>query len=168
MTLAADSCKGHIGGTRVTCLTCRLEGTFDTVDFCENSSCMSAKVIPTGLTVRYNGYLARVPTDSNARDCTSLHMISSKSGAMYILGREADAFFILSMLIIWIRQFGTTYRQAQHALKRSREFFPDPDADKETDVDDSEHPTLEAPRCAVCRRAVTQPCWFCVQCEGVS
>lgn len=47
-----DVCKGHIGGTRVTCLTCRLEGTFDTVDFCNTLACTSAKVVPTGLTVR--------------------------------------------------------------------------------------------------------------------
>ncbi|KAJ7739936.1 hypothetical protein B0H16DRAFT_1568368 [Mycena metata] len=45
-----DSCQGHIGGSRITCLTCRLEGTFDTVDFCDDPSCMSVKVIPTGLT----------------------------------------------------------------------------------------------------------------------
>ncbi|KAJ7167639.1 hypothetical protein C8R46DRAFT_1093665 [Mycena filopes] len=42
--------QGHIGGSRITCLTCQLEGTFDTVDFCDDPSCMAAKVIPTGLT----------------------------------------------------------------------------------------------------------------------
>ncbi|KAJ7481705.1 hypothetical protein FB451DRAFT_135256 [Mycena latifolia] len=42
-----DACTGTIGGCRVTCLTCRLEDTFDTVDFCDTHSCMSAKVVPS-------------------------------------------------------------------------------------------------------------------------
>ncbi|KAJ6591176.1 hypothetical protein DFH09DRAFT_195515 [Mycena vulgaris] len=45
-----DACTGTIGGCRVTCLTCRLEDTFDTVDFCDTHSCTSVKVVPTGMT----------------------------------------------------------------------------------------------------------------------
>jgi hypothetical protein len=65
--------------------------------------------------------------------------------------------------VVHIRQFGNTYRQAQQALKKAREFFPDPDDEEKAEP---QQPTLAAPRCAVCRRTVTQPCWFCVQCEG--
>ncbi|KAJ7115777.1 hypothetical protein C8R44DRAFT_213727 [Mycena epipterygia] len=45
-----DACTGTIGGCRVTCLTCRLEDTFDSADFCDNPSCTSVKVVPTGMT----------------------------------------------------------------------------------------------------------------------
>ncbi|KAJ6561494.1 hypothetical protein DFH09DRAFT_1160085 [Mycena vulgaris] len=129
-----DACKGHIGGTRVTCLTCRLEGTFDTVDFHDNLSCLSSKVIPTGLTRHH------LPTHD----------------------------ILKVRRVVHIRQFGTTYRQAQQALKRAREFFPDPEDDAEVPKTTAQKPTLEAPRCAVCRRLATQPCWFCVQCEEPS
>ncbi|KAJ7628556.1 hypothetical protein FB45DRAFT_40380 [Roridomyces roridus] len=45
-----DACTGVIGGCRLTCLTCRLEETFDTVDFCDSQSCSTAKVVPSGMT----------------------------------------------------------------------------------------------------------------------
>lgn len=67
--------------------------------------------------------------------------------------------------VVHIRQFGKTYRQALQALKKAREFFPD-EADAKA-VESKKSTTLEPPRCAVCRRNVTQPCWFCVQCEGL-
>ncbi|KAJ7228211.1 hypothetical protein GGX14DRAFT_346568 [Mycena pura] len=133
-SVLCDSCKGHIGGTRVTCLTCRLEGTFDTVDFCDNLSCMSAKVVPTGLTRPH------LPTH--------------------------DIFKVRR--VVHIRQFGKTYRQAQEALKRAREFFPDPEHENNTKTGEAHKLALAVPRCRVCRRNVTQPCWFCVQCEEPS
>ncbi|KAJ6560408.1 hypothetical protein B0H19DRAFT_1147563 [Mycena capillaripes] len=129
--VSCDSCHGHIGGTRVTCLTCRLEGTFDTVDFCDNQSCTSVKVVPTGLTRPH------LPTHD----------------------------ILKVRRVVHIKQFGKTYRQAREALKKAREYFPDPEEDEKAAP---QKPTLEAPRCAVCRRAATQPCWFCVQCEEPS
>ncbi|KAJ6458650.1 hypothetical protein C8R47DRAFT_995099, partial [Mycena vitilis] len=128
--VSCDTCKGHIGGTRVTCLTCRLEGTFDTVDFCDNESCTSVKVVPTGLTTFQRPHL---PTHD----------------------------ILKVRRVVHIRQFGKTYRQAQEALKRARKFFADPEIDKRKS-------SLPAPRCSVCRRHATQPCWFCVQCEAPS
>ncbi|KAJ7129233.1 hypothetical protein C8R44DRAFT_776236 [Mycena epipterygia] len=127
-----DACQGHIGGTRVTCLTCRLEDTFDTVDFHDHPSCMTAKVVPTGL--------------------TRLHLPTHD--------------ILKVRRVVHIRQFGKTYRQALQALKKAREFFPDEDDTKV--VEPKKSTTLETPRCAVCRRNVTQPCWFCVQCEEPS
>ncbi|KAJ7223972.1 hypothetical protein C8J57DRAFT_1591283 [Mycena rebaudengoi] len=121
-----DACKGTIGGTRVTCLTCRLEGTFDTVDFCDNPSCMSAKVVPTGL--------------------TRLHLPTHD--------------ILKVRRVVHIRQFGKTYRQAHQALKRAREYFPNED-----DSEAIERVVRKAPNCAICKLAVMQPCWFCVQCE---
>ncbi|KAJ7126471.1 hypothetical protein C8R43DRAFT_708313 [Mycena crocata] len=126
-----DSCKGHVGGARVTCLTCRLESTFDTVDFCDHPSCLSAKVVPTGLTKPH----------------LPVHDV------------------VKFRRVVHIRQFGKSFRQAQSALKRAREFFPGLD-DDETGSSQLKRPTsIEIPRCAVCRKDVNQPCWFCVQCE---
>ncbi|KAF7355741.1 hypothetical protein MSAN_01492000 [Mycena sanguinolenta] len=130
--VTCDACKGHIGGSRVSCLTCRLEETFDTVDFCDHPSCMSVKVIPTGMTRPH------LPTHDLFKVRRNVHT----------------------------KEFGKTYRQAQEALKRAREFFPSADSqDAQDQKAEHKKSALEAPRCAVCRRAVAQPCWFCVQCE---
>ncbi|KAJ7639351.1 hypothetical protein FB45DRAFT_1024083 [Roridomyces roridus] len=127
--VSCDACKGHIGGIRVTCLSCRLdsEDTFDTVDFCSTGSCMSAKVVPTGLTKFH------LPT----HDIVKIRRV------------------------VHVRQFGRTYRQAKLALERSRVFFPST-AENDKDTQKSK---IEGPRCAVCRRDVVQPCWFCIQCD---
>ncbi|KAF8214062.1 hypothetical protein K438DRAFT_995547 [Mycena galopus ATCC 62051] len=128
--VSCDTCQGHIGGSRISCLSCRLdsEETFDTVDFCDHPSCMSAKVIPSGLTKPH------LPTHDIVKVRRNVH----------------------------VQQFGKTYRQAKEALKKAREFFPDPDDENA----ENPKPIPEAPRCAVCRRPATQPCWFCVHCEG--
>ncbi|KAF7302096.1 hypothetical protein MIND_00776400 [Mycena indigotica] len=126
--VSCDACQGHIGGTRVICLTCRLEGTFDTVDFCDTLSCTSVKVVPSGLTK------AHLPNHD----------------------------ILKVKRVVHIRYFGRTFRDAQAALKRSREFFADP-SDQEPR---KRH--KPAPNCRVCRRTVSQPCWFCVQCQEPS
>ncbi|KAJ6515406.1 hypothetical protein C8R45DRAFT_208195 [Mycena sanguinolenta] len=128
--VSCDACKGHIGGSRVSCLSCRLdsEETFDTVDFCDHPSCMSVKAVPTGMTRPH------LPTHDIFKVRRNLHT----------------------------KQFGKTYRQAKEALKRAREYFPSDTQDEKAEHKKS---ALETPRCAVCRRNVAQPCWFCVQCE---
>jgi len=125
-----DCCTGVIGGARVTCLTCRLEDTFDTVDFCDTPSCTSTKVVPTGMTRPH------LP----AHDILKLRRV------------------------VHVRQFGKTYREAKRALAKARQLFPPP---SETDAD-VENPETPAPKCAVCNDPVTQPCWFCVQCDEPS
>ncbi|KAF7307764.1 hypothetical protein MKEN_01136500 [Mycena kentingensis (nom. inval.)] len=122
-----DSCTGVIGGERITCLTCRLEETFDTVDFCNSETCMSDRVIPSGMT------RAHLPT----HDIMKLRRV------------------------VHIRQFGKTYRLAKEALTRARALFPS--ADDEGDTQDR-----TPPHCAACQVPVSQPCWFCVQCEEPS
>ncbi|KAJ7901712.1 hypothetical protein B0H14DRAFT_1250148 [Mycena olivaceomarginata] len=130
-----DCCTGVIGGARVTCLTCRLEDTFDTVDFCDTLSCTSTKVVPTGMTRPH------LPT----HDLLKLRRV------------------------VHIRQFGKTYREAKRALTKARKLFPDPEADADASASDI-HSVIETtgPKCAVCEDPVTQPCWFCVQCEEPS
>ncbi|KAJ7925171.1 hypothetical protein B0H13DRAFT_2314677 [Mycena leptocephala] len=125
-----DCCTGVIGGARVTCLTCRLEDTFDTVDFCDTPSCTSTKVVPTGMTRPH------LP----AHDILKLRRV------------------------VHVRQFGKTYREAKRALAKARQLFPPP---SETDAD-VENPETPAPKCAACDDPVTQPCWFCVQCDEPS
>ncbi|KAJ7777905.1 hypothetical protein DFH07DRAFT_730843 [Mycena maculata] len=134
-SVRCDSCTGVIGGSRLTCLTCRLEHSFDTVDFCDNLSCASVKVVPSGMT------RAHLPT----HDILKLRRV------------------------VHLRQFGKTYRAAKRALTKARQFFlvPEEDAVVATSARVS---TLKipGPRCAACDVPVTQPCWFCVQCEEPS
>ncbi|KAJ7262295.1 hypothetical protein B0H12DRAFT_1105150 [Mycena haematopus] len=131
-----DCCTGVIGGARVTCLTCRLEDTFDTVDFCDTPSCMSKKVVPTGMTRPH------LPT----HDIVKLRRV------------------------VHLRQFGKTYRESKRALAKARQLFPTTKTD--TDVSaleiQSAYETPSGPKCAACEDPVTQPCWFCVQCEEPS
>ncbi|KAJ7783010.1 hypothetical protein B0H16DRAFT_1495047 [Mycena metata] len=137
-----DCCTGPIGGARITCLTCRLEDTFDTVDFCDTHSCTSVKVVPSGM------HRPHLPT----HDLVKLRRV------------------------VHIREFARTYRQAKRALARARQLFPSPvedEVDILSDYHSSEYhseyhsnPTSTAPRCAACDIPVTQPCFFCVQCEG--
>ncbi|KAJ6475237.1 hypothetical protein C8R47DRAFT_1220710 [Mycena vitilis] len=126
-----DCCAGMIGGARVTCLTCRLEDTFDTVDFCDTASCMSVKVVPSGMTRPH------LPT----HDILKLRRV------------------------VHIRQFGKMYREGKRALAKARRLFPTP---VNVDADALSDQVTVAPRCVVCDFPVTQPCWFCVQCEEPS
>ncbi|KAJ7248435.1 hypothetical protein C8J57DRAFT_1358239 [Mycena rebaudengoi] len=57
--------------------------------------------------------------------------------------------------VLHVRQFGKTYRDAKEALRKARSLG-------------EEGPPQSAwvpPVCAVCKNAVTQPCWYCVQCD---
>jgi hypothetical protein len=64
--------------------------------------------------------------------------------------------------VVHVRQFGKTYRDAKEALRKARSFFEEPDDGSE------EGPASPPPElfCAECKKPVTQPCWFCVQCDG--
>ncbi|KAF7361998.1 hypothetical protein MVEN_00545000 [Mycena venus] len=131
-----DCCTGVIGGARISCLSCRLEGSLDTVDFCNNQSCMSNKVIPTGLTRPH------LPT----HDILKLRRV------------------------VHLRQFGKMYREAKRALAKARLLFSTPETDADASASEI-HLALETsagPKCAACEDPVTQPCWFCVQCEEPS
>ncbi|KAF8210104.1 hypothetical protein K438DRAFT_140561 [Mycena galopus ATCC 62051] len=130
-----DCCTGVIGGARVTCLTCRLEHTFDTVDFCDTSGCTSMKVVPSGMTRPH------LPT----HDLLKLRRV------------------------VHVRQFGKTYREAKQALAKARQLFADTDTDTNAGALEMQlaYETTGGPKCAVCEDPVTQPCWFCVQCQGL-
>ncbi|KAJ7093941.1 hypothetical protein B0H15DRAFT_147115 [Mycena belliarum] len=127
-----DACTGTIGGCRVTCLTCRLEDTFDTVDFCDNSSCTSMKVVPSGMTRPH------LPT----HDILKLRRV------------------------VHLRQSGKMYREAKRALARARQLFPPTEA--EEDNCSPEKLAAPRPKCAACHVPVTQPCWYCVNCDQPS
>ncbi|KAJ7135469.1 hypothetical protein C8R43DRAFT_1021198 [Mycena crocata] len=132
-----DACTGVIGGCRVTCLTCRLEDTFDTADFCDTPSCTSAKVVPSGMTRPH------LPT----HDILKLRRV------------------------VHLRQFGQTYRLAKAALVRARKLFPsleEEPMDTASSLGHSAPSNVASPKCAACHELVTQPCWFCVQCEEPS
>ncbi|KAJ6618743.1 hypothetical protein B0H10DRAFT_1794829 [Mycena sp. CBHHK59/15] len=139
-----DVCTGTIGGCRVTCLTCRLEDTFDTVDFCDTPSCSTVKVAVSDHHVL--SQRAHLPT----HDVMKLRRV------------------------VHLRQFGKTYREAKRALAKARQFFPSVEDDADANAIEKYHesrapiPRDSSPKCAACDIPVTQPCWFCVQCEEPS
>ncbi|KAJ7188394.1 hypothetical protein C8R46DRAFT_19344 [Mycena filopes] len=156
-----DCCTGSIGGARITCLTCRLEDTFDTVDFCDTHNCTSVKVVPTGMSV-----------------CC----------VVMALG-VSDTYLVLAAAFADARSSQATTRGAHTAIWahisggetcscESEAAVPGPvqgDIDVLSEYHSSEYhseyhstTTPTAPKCAACHVPVTQPCFFCVQCEEPS
>lgn len=158
---SCDKCGGEIGGARISCLTCQVKKPFSTVDFCAEPGCISVRV--------FNDELFRPHQPTH--DLVKLRRV------------------------VHLRQFGKTYRDAKEALKHARTFFAS-DEPKELvspkslvsskslmsskalmsavggsdsgfeDALDADLDTRAGPRCANCNNAVTQPCWYCVQCES--
>jgi hypothetical protein len=81
--------------------------------------------------------------------------------------------------VVHLRNFGKLVRTARNALERARRAF-EGDLTTEADAYDSDDaaPIIDlapreplasmdaALRCALCQDEVTQPCWYCVQCES--
>ncbi|KAJ7846349.1 hypothetical protein B0H14DRAFT_934544 [Mycena olivaceomarginata] len=40
-----DNCRGRIGGARISCLVCQMKDTFNTVDFCSTPDCLTQRVM---------------------------------------------------------------------------------------------------------------------------
>ena len=63
------------------------------------------------------------------------------------------------------REYGQVYRTAQAALKSVRQRFADlPSSEGQGEVEEGK----EAPTCVKCRERTSLPCWYCIECEGVS
>lgn len=144
---SCDACGGEIGGARISCLTCQIKKEFSTLDFCQDPDCISVRV--------FNDELFR--PHQPAHDLVKLRRV------------------------VHLRQFGQTYRDAKEALKQARKLFekedlkepksaivaPSDDSGFEDAFDlDSYLDRRTGPKCANCDVPVTQPCWFCVQCES--
>ncbi|KAF8509109.1 hypothetical protein BU17DRAFT_56323 [Hysterangium stoloniferum] len=69
--------------------------------------------------------------------------------------------------IVHFRQYGSMVKKAEAALKRARSLFgqyleTDKQGTRLLDSSNEQH----RPTCGGCHKPVTQPCWYCVQCQG--
>nr|GAT60452.1 predicted protein [Mycena chlorophos] len=133
-----DCCTGVIGGARITCLTCRLEHSFDTVDFCDTQACMTAKVVPSGMTRTH------LPTHDLLKLRRVVHI--RQFGKTY---REAKEALVRARKLFPFAE--DALEDGHGSMDRRQSIMPPP-----------------PPRCAACREICEQPCWFCVQCEEPS
>jgi hypothetical protein len=70
-------------------------------------------------------------------------------------------------------QFGKTFREAREALKNARAFFMSSSDGMERNLESTAlvphvQDVSSGPLCIVCKKPVSQPCWYCVQCGDQS
>ena len=73
------------------------------------------------------------------------------------------------------REFGGTYRAAHDALLRAEEALSDASTVEEPRSPGNPCPDTRVERvvrrelsCVGCRVRVSRPCWYCIECEGMS
>ncbi|KAJ7058048.1 hypothetical protein C8F01DRAFT_1149302 [Mycena amicta] len=135
-----DACTGVIGGSRLTCLTCRLEDTFDTVDFCDSSSCMGAKVVPSGMTRTH------LPTHDILKLRRVVHI--RQFGKTYREAKQALA-------------------KARQLFPPPEEDSEEASADHKH-AHHNHTPSPRCASCDASVSETGGGCWFCVQCEDPS
>ena len=145
LSYLCDHCKGYIAGARLICLNCQPKQTWNTVDLCEDPECVAAVV---GKEVRSDLPRPHQPT----HDLLKVRQV------------------------VHDRQFGKTCREAKAALQKSRAIFergpssgPAPMNDVKTakGADLAKKQKSTTAQCIVCESPVVQPCWYCVNCEGL-
>lgn len=145
-----DSCMCDIVGLRILCLDCMDNETQGTVDFCNTPTCMIKRIDRGDLE-------PHLPTHDMIKVHRRLHK----------------------------RHKGVAVYDAKAALKKSRVIFNDLQSSENKALEDgvlnfiadgkqaSAAPAIQdvdsekdGVTCAVCKKILTQPCWFCVHCLG--
>ncbi|KAJ7913942.1 hypothetical protein B0H13DRAFT_1612003 [Mycena leptocephala] len=134
-----SNCKGNIGGARLSCLVCQMKDRFKTVDFCSTPSCVSNRVM--------------------WEDMEKPHLPHHD--------------LVKLRRVVHTCQFGKTFREAREALKNARAFFMSSSDGMERNLESTAlvphmQDVSSGPLCIVCKKPVSQPCWYCVQCGDQS
>ncbi|KAJ6588495.1 hypothetical protein B0H19DRAFT_978427 [Mycena capillaripes] len=186
--VVCDNCRGNIGGARISCLVCQMKDTFNTVDFCSTPGCISNRVVRDDmqkahqphhdlmkvrrvLHKRQFGKTYREAKEALKRGRTFFKSTPGPTATAQERESESPAdssdeeghaplsankrLSRIPALAISIPQGGTSKgpgsgypMSAVSAAARS----PLPQVPS-------------GPQCSACNNPVSQPCWFCVQCE---
>ncbi|KAJ7291115.1 hypothetical protein C8J57DRAFT_1458070 [Mycena rebaudengoi] len=187
-----DSCKGPIGGARISCLVCQMKDTFNTVDFCEAPGCLTQRVM------RDDMQKAHLPHHDVMKVRRVMHI--RQFGKMYRDAKEA---------LKYARTFFATTPANEDGDSKndSKSVVDSADEEGHASVNVarlSRVPTLavaipeansrrasgnyslsavsvarsqaiqvpealaKGPSCCGCSKPVSQPCWYCVQCAEQS
>lgn len=143
-----DGCGDTIYGARIICLVCQGKATWTCVDLCEELDCIAARVERDDLTRPH------LPTHDTAKVRRVVHNA---------------------------REFGKLFREGKEALQTARIAFErsqtqdpvatssnEPSQVSDADLKQTSKMAGAVLACALCKCPVTQPCWYCIQCEGPS
>ncbi|KAF8178111.1 hypothetical protein K438DRAFT_1938825 [Mycena galopus ATCC 62051] len=180
-----DSCRGRIGGTRISCLVCQMKDTFNTVDFCSTPGCIANRVM------RDDMQKAHLPHHDLLKVRRVVH--TRQFGKTYRDAKEA----LQKARTFFKSPSGVTKQGSEseadtedeegHApsppkrlsikrLSRMPSFsisIPTPNPRPESRISMARLPleqlaVASGPPCRVCKQPVSQPCWYCVQCADAS
>ncbi|KAJ7177914.1 hypothetical protein C8R46DRAFT_1212646 [Mycena filopes] len=152
-----DNCSSNILGSLTRCLICQRKNLFNTVDFCPRPECITKQIV--------------------LDDMEKVHQ------------PHHDLLKVRRM--VHRRQFGKTNQDAKEALKRARALFKEYAETGQANPVESDGgvplsakrlshilsqglpsvaPTADIqvagpPSCGACGKPVSQPCWYCVQCQ---
>ncbi|KAF8529742.1 hypothetical protein BU17DRAFT_36449, partial [Hysterangium stoloniferum] len=137
-----DHCRVAITGSRIMCLTCQMKDTWNTVDLCDEPECMAA--------------------EANRPDLTMVHRPTHD--------------LVKVRRVVHVRQHGQLERNSKAALEKARNILRSGDANQGGHIGKVEEENqggnigkggekAEKAKCTLCTKEVSQPCWFCVQCE---
>ncbi|KAF8529737.1 hypothetical protein BU17DRAFT_36437, partial [Hysterangium stoloniferum] len=137
-----DHCGVTITGSRIMCLTCQTKDTWNTVDLCDEPQCVAAEV--------------------NRADLTTVHRPTHD--------------LVKLRRVVHVRQHGQLERNSRAALEKARNILRSGDTNQGGNIGQGEEENqggnirkggakAEKATCTLCTKEVSQPCWFCAQCE---
>ncbi|KAJ6481736.1 hypothetical protein C8R45DRAFT_1002875 [Mycena sanguinolenta] len=176
--ITCDNCDGNIGGARITCLICQMKDTINSVDFCSTQGCIDNRVVRDDL------QKAHLPHHDLLKVRRVVH--TRQFGKIYRDAKEAikqaRTFFKPAAAEADSDSEVDSEDEGGHATlaaakristmsgftKRLSTMPAVPNQGAQTTAP----PTQKAPEpvvvygppCCACKKPVTQPCWYCVQC----
>ncbi|KAF7366517.1 hypothetical protein MSAN_00909000 [Mycena sanguinolenta] len=185
--ISCDHCGGNIGGARITCLICQMKDTINSVDFCSTPGCIDNRI------VRDDIQKAHLPHHDLLKVRRVVH--TRQFGKIY---RDAKQAIKQARTFFKPPPAATAEADSEsevdtddedgHATIVTAKRIPTISAfakrlSSVPTVSNSNHgaqatapPTKKAPEpviiygppCCACKKPVTQPCWYCVQCAEAS
>nr|GAT44775.1 predicted protein [Mycena chlorophos] len=174
-----DSCGGIIGGARVSCLVCRMKGTWSSVDFDDSAECIAASVTRDDMQKPHLPHhdlikLRRVlhirdfgKTFHRAKDALAHARDLMKDTVTSVSGDVASAQSALQTPAVSKRLSALPAKPVVTTLsvppRRPRSAI----AAATTNQTAAEANASKGPRCANCTKSLSLavPSWYCVQCK---
>ncbi|KAJ6610468.1 hypothetical protein B0H10DRAFT_411247 [Mycena sp. CBHHK59/15] len=187
-TANCDSCEGTIGGARISCLVCQMKDTFNTVDFCETPICLTKRVIRDDMQkphlphhdlmkvrrVVHTRQFGKTYRDAKAalEQARTFFPTSTAAGADSDSESEADTEdedgHAVTVSAARLSRVPTLGISIPDQLSGPSSGYPMSavSAARSHVTQGSHAPAATGPQCCNCKKPVTQPCWYCVQCAG--
>ncbi|KAK7042365.1 hypothetical protein R3P38DRAFT_2890069 [Favolaschia claudopus] len=187
-----DVCEGYIGGARISCLVCQMKDTFNTLDLCSAPECITERVVRDDMQrphlphhdlmkvrrVVHTRFFGKTYRDAKEALKHARTLFPSAQAGPSKTGVETDG--------DGSEGSSDTEDEEGHAaaVVQAKRASRLPQLAVSTSVPDysrrmsvytagvpmtatSTAPTaFSGPVCSACKKRVSQPCWYCVQCAG--